>query len=116
MDTKAWAKRQKKKDKARQANLAEAKRLEFEELDQQAEEEARLKEAYGEKDLSGLKVAHGADDFEEGRDVILTLKDSGVLADEGGSRRVFVNAHFLSVKRPADVCELHLLQTTNSKT
>lgn len=34
---------------------------------------------YGENDLAGLKVAHDTDQFEEGEDVILTLKDSRIL-------------------------------------
>lgn len=33
-------------------------------------------------DLAGLKVSHAADEFKEGEDIILTLKDSRVLADE----------------------------------
>lgn len=41
--------------------------------------------AYGEEDLSGLKVGHRTDDFEAGEDTILTLKDSGVLAEDGES-------------------------------
>jgi U4/U6.U5 tri-snRNP-associated protein 1 len=36
-------------------------------------------------DLAGLKVGHGAEDFETGEDVILTLKDSKVLGEDGKS-------------------------------
>ena len=39
--------------------------------------------AYGEEDLTGLRVSHATGDFEEGEDVVLTLKDSRVLAGEG---------------------------------
>lgn len=37
-------------------------------------------------DLLGIKVGHGADDFEAGEDVILTLKDGKVLGEDGMSR------------------------------
>lgn len=36
-------------------------------------------EAYTAKDLKGLAVTHGAQDFQEGQEVILTLKDSSIL-------------------------------------
>lgn len=39
--------------------------------------------SYGESDLKGIKVAHDQDDFEEGEETVLTLKDSRVLDDEG---------------------------------
>ena len=34
-------------------------------------------------DLAGIKVGHGADDFEAGEDIILTLKDGKVLGEDG---------------------------------
>ncbi|KAM0752196.1 SART-1 protein [Meredithblackwellia eburnea MCA 4105] len=73
-DTKAWVKRQKKRAK----ELAAKKAKELEEMDKQYEEQ----DAYGEEDLAGLKVAHGEDDFEEGEETVLTLKDSRILDDE----------------------------------
>lgn len=76
-DAKAWVKKQKKRAK----ELAAKRAKEQEEMDRQAEEEGLAK--YGEEDLKGLKVAHTQDDFEEGEDTILTLKDSRVLDDEG---------------------------------
>ncbi|GJN89245.1 hypothetical protein Rhopal_002224-T1 [Rhodotorula paludigena] len=79
IDNKAWIKRQKK----RQKELAEKRARELEEADRLAEEEERQRaEQYGEKDLEGLKVAHGADAFEEGEDTVLTLKDTRILDDE----------------------------------
>jgi U4/U6.U5 tri-snRNP-associated protein 1 len=36
-------------------------------------------------DLAGIKVGHGAEDFEAGEDIILTLKDSKVLGEDGKS-------------------------------
>lgn len=39
--------------------------------------------SYTSKDLKGLKVRHNADDIVEGREVVLTLKDTSVLDDDG---------------------------------
>lgn len=36
-------------------------------------------------DLAGIKVSHDADDFDEGEEHILTLKDSRILDGEGPS-------------------------------
>ena len=33
---------------------------------------------YGSKDLAGLRIEHGASEFEDGSSVIVTLKDSGM--------------------------------------
>lgn len=74
-EARAWVKRQKK----RQKELA-AKRLKEEE-----EQEKLMAQvaSYGEEDLSGIKVGHGQDDFEEGEETILTLKDGRILDDQG---------------------------------
>lgn len=77
-DAKAWVKRQKKRAK----ELAAKREKDLEEEERRAAEEGSASR-YGEDDLRGLKVAHGADDFEEGEDHVLTLKDSRVLDDEG---------------------------------
>ncbi|OCF61175.1 U4/U6.U5 tri-snRNP-associated protein 1 [Kwoniella mangroviensis CBS 10435] len=69
LDTKSWIKQQKKREKLRAAELARRAK-EMEEAD---------KAIYDERDLSGLKVGHDVDDFEEGEDVILTLKDNRIL-------------------------------------
>lgn len=75
-DTKAWVKRQKKRAK----ELAAKREKDQEEMDNLAEQ--GLAE-YGERDLTGIKVAHEQDDFEEGEETVLTLKDSRILDDEG---------------------------------
>lgn len=75
LDTAAWLKKQKKRAKQREKELAERRAREMEEADRAA--------AYDERDLAGLKVGHGAEAFETGEDVILTLKDSRVLGDDG---------------------------------
>ncbi|KAK4053274.1 hypothetical protein OIO90_004048 [Microbotryomycetes sp. JL221] len=76
-DTKAWVRRQKKRAK----ELAEKRAKELEEQERLAEQQGLPK--YGEEDLAGIKVAHGQDDFDEGEETILTLKDSRILDDEG---------------------------------
>ncbi|KIR34051.1 U4/U6.U5 tri-snRNP-associated protein 1 [Cryptococcus deuterogattii MMRL2647] len=73
LDAKSWIKKQKKREKQRAREIAAMQARDKEEQD-------RL--MYGEEDLAGLKVGHGVEEFEEGEDVILTLKDTGVL--EGG--------------------------------
>ncbi|KAL8292629.1 hypothetical protein RQP46_001241 [Phenoliferia psychrophenolica] len=75
-DAKAWVKKQKKRAK----ELAAKRAKDLEEMDRRIEEEGKI--GYGEADLKGIKVAHGQDDFEEGEETILTLKDSRVLDDE----------------------------------
>lgn len=46
---------------------------------------------YRDRDLSGLTVDHDMDDFQEGRSVILTLRDKDVLDEEDGDTLVNVN-------------------------
>ncbi|GAA5981683.1 hypothetical protein JCM10908_004565 [Rhodotorula pacifica] len=78
-DAKAWVRRQKKRAK----ELAAKRAKEQEEEDRlAAQEEDERATKYGEQDLAGLKVAHGADDFGEGEDTVLTLKDSRILDDD----------------------------------
>lgn len=76
-DAKAWVKKQKKRAK----ELAAKRAKEQEEMDRRFEEEGLPQ--YGEEDLKGIKVAHGEDDFDEGEETVLTLKDSRILDDEG---------------------------------
>ncbi|KAL7418367.1 hypothetical protein Q5752_006825 [Cryptotrichosporon argae] len=73
LSAKSWLKQQKKRAKRHAEDALEKKRREQEEQDAMV---------YDERDLAGLKVAHGADDFETGEDVVLTLKDSRVLGDD----------------------------------
>lgn len=73
-----WVKQSRKRAKERAAELEKMKQRERE-----MEERDREAAKYGEEDLAGLKVAHGEDDFEEGKDVVLTLADRKVLEDDG---------------------------------
>lgn len=76
-DNRVWIKLQKKRAK----ELAKKREQDLIEADIRDQQQ----ESYGEKDLVGLKVDHQADDFEEGEDVVLTLKDNRILDDEGES-------------------------------
>lgn len=73
-----WIKKQRKAAKLRAIELEKLKARE-KELEERDREALR----YGEDDLAGLKVGHGVADFQEGEDVILTLKDGRVLEDGG---------------------------------
>lgn len=72
LSAKNWIKTQKKRAGKREKELAERRQREMDEAD---------RVAYGEDDIVGLKVTHGADAFEEG-ETILTLKDTRVLDGE----------------------------------
>jgi U4/U6.U5 tri-snRNP-associated protein 1 len=75
LDAASWVKKLKKRQKAHEKELAERRQREMEEADKAGD--------YDERDLTGLKVSHGADEFNEGEEIVLTLKDSRVLAGEG---------------------------------
>lgn len=51
---------------------------------------------YTEKHLKGLQVDHNIDNFQEGRSVVLTLKDSEIL---GEGEDVLVNVNMLDDER-----------------
>ncbi|KAK4685834.1 U4/U6.U5 tri-snRNP-associated protein 1, partial [Tremellales sp. Uapishka_1] len=73
LSAKNWIKKQKRRAKEREKELALKRQKDMEEADQAV---------YDENDLTGIKVAHGADDFQEGEEIILTLKDGKVLDGE----------------------------------
>lgn len=97
LDTKSWAKKLAKRAKQREQELAAKRQKEMEEADQAV---------YDERDLTGLKVTHGTDEFESGEDVVLTLKDSKVLEGDGESRN-------LTCRRRADQESEDELQNVN---
>ena len=76
-DTKKWAKKLKKKQKLAADKIAKQQL----ELDNQF-----IQSDYNETDLKGLKVNHDIDQFEEGKEHILTLKDTDVLDEESGDQ------------------------------
>ncbi|XP_023236916.1 U4/U6.U5 tri-snRNP-associated protein 1-like [Centruroides sculpturatus] len=66
------------------------------------EEEFNMKKKaeknYGSKDLKGLVVGHSQEKFEEGQNIILTLKDKGVLEE---SEDVLENVNFIDNEKAA---------------
>ncbi|TQN73772.1 U4/U6.U5 tri-snRNP-associated protein snu66 [Colletotrichum shisoi] len=76
VDAKAWLKAQKKRQKA----IDKARKLE----EEQAAAEAAVLAAveYTSKDLAGVKVAHELDNFLDGDEQILTLKDATIDQNE----------------------------------
>ncbi|GFS11714.1 U4/U6.U5 tri-snRNP-associated protein 1 [Elysia marginata] len=95
----AWVRKSRKIEKEKE--LAEKRAKMLEEMDEDfgigglVEEEFKRekdqKQAYRSQDLSGLRVEHAMDKFEEGRGVILTLKDKGILDEEQDDVLVNVN-------------------------
>ena len=75
-DDLAWLKNSKKR--AKQIAKAEQTQRELEERERQAKEAMQ----YTEADLAGVKVGHEVDQFEDGEDQILVLKDTAVDAED----------------------------------
>ncbi|KAF9099428.1 hypothetical protein BGX23_002446 [Mortierella sp. AD031] len=71
-----WTMKSRAKEKERQAAAAAKREKELRELDEAYQAE------YDEDQLSGLRVGHDMDDFAEGEERILTLKDSTILENE----------------------------------
>lgn len=93
-DVEKWVKKMKANDKERK--LADKRAKMLEEMDNElglgelVEEEFQVKKEYTSTDLRGLKVQHNATSFKEGRTIILTLEDKGVL-EEGVQTLINVN-------------------------
>lgn len=76
----------------------------LEELDEQfgigevveSEQRAKRMRQYTEKNLRGLRVDHDLENFDEGKSVVLTLKDQGVLDEDDD---VLVNVNMLDDER-----------------
>ncbi|KAL3317639.1 hypothetical protein Ciccas_003704 [Cichlidogyrus casuarinus] len=81
--TTTWIERVKNKKKMREE--AERKAKELEELDNEFGVSDLVKETasrrYDSADLTGIQIEHGLDRFQEGRSLIMTLKDSRVLEE-----------------------------------
>jgi U4/U6.U5 tri-snRNP-associated protein 1 len=70
----------------------------------------KVKAAYGAADMAGMKIHHSAADFAEGEAAILTLKDTGVLDEEGddpdgGGGNELINADLSEKERAAELAE-----------
>ncbi|XP_008314817.1 U4/U6.U5 tri-snRNP-associated protein 1 [Cynoglossus semilaevis] len=87
-DTAAWVEKSRKLSKEKE--MAEKRAKLLEEMDEEfgvsslvEEEFANIKnDAYTSQDLKGLKVQHKVESFDEGKTVILTLEDKGVLEEK----------------------------------
>ncbi|CAL1527625.1 unnamed protein product [Lymnaea stagnalis] len=97
-DAKAWVLKSRKLQQEREMADKRAKMLE--EMDEDfgigtlVDQEFKKDKRYSSQDLTGLKVEHAMDKFDEGRNVILTLKDKGqncVLDEEEGDVLINVN-------------------------
>ena len=83
-DLKSWIKRTKKRE--RELAAKRARELELQDIQFQNEYTTgamSFDSAYGVDHLEGLKVGHDFADIEEGDSLILTIKDKGVLDDDG---------------------------------
>ena len=65
-----------------QARLLEEMDKDFESEDVTMESRKETKPLYTSTSLSGLRVEHKEDHFREGKEVVLTLKDSNILNDD----------------------------------
>ncbi|KAL8850425.1 MAG: hypothetical protein Q9221_004657 [Calogaya cf. arnoldii] len=74
LDTKTWLLQQKKRQRKLERERLRKLEKKLEEREQAADHTA--------EDLAGVKVAHGLDDFENGGEQILTLKDAGIDENE----------------------------------
>lgn len=96
-DMVAWVRKNRKAQKDREKAEKTAKMLE--EMDEEfgignlvdEEFQTKPKNNYTSKDLKGLKVQHNTERFKEGKTVILTLQDKGVLDDDDDDTLVNVN-------------------------
>lgn len=107
-DTAAWIERSRKlqaeKDKAeKRAKLLAEMDEEFG-VSNLVEEEFGQKKAYSSQDLQGLTVEHNLEAFTEGKSVILTLKDKGVLDEDEAD--VLVNVNMIDKERADKNVEL----------
>ncbi|XP_074029658.1 U4/U6.U5 tri-snRNP-associated protein 1 [Leptinotarsa decemlineata] len=101
-DILSWVDKSREIDKAKKDAEKRARMLE--ELDSQfgindiveSERREKMRSGYTAKHLKGLTVQHDLDSFGEGRSVVLTLKDKGVLEDD---EDVLVNVNMIDDER-----------------
>lgn len=109
-DTAAWIERSRKLQQEKE--MAEKRAKLLEEMDQEFGVSSLVEEEFGQKkkvsysarDLKGLTVEHTIDSFQEGQTVVLTLKDKGVLEEEGGD--VLVNVNMVDLEKAKKNVEL----------
>ncbi|XP_069821336.1 U4/U6.U5 tri-snRNP-associated protein 1 [Dendropsophus ebraccatus] len=107
-DTAAWIERSRKLQAEKEKAEKRAKLLA--EMDEEfgvsnlVEEEFGQKKAYSSQDLQGLTVEHNLESFTEGKTVILTLKDKGVLDEDESD--VLVNVNMIDKEKAEKNVEL----------
>ncbi|XP_078284258.1 LOW QUALITY PROTEIN: U4/U6.U5 tri-snRNP-associated protein 1-like [Rhinoraja longicauda] len=108
-DAVAWVEKSRKQQKEKE--MAEKRARLLEEMDEEfgvsslIEEELRTEKqtAYTSQDLKGLTVQHDINAFQEGQAVVLTLKDRGVLEEEGD---ILVNVNMVDKERAEKNAEM----------
>lgn len=109
-DTAAWVEKSRKISKEKE--MAEKRAKLLEEMDEEfgvsslVEEDfaQSRKEAYTARDLKGLKVQHKVESFTEGKSVILTIQDKGVLEEE--EEDVLINVEMVDKEKAEKNVEL----------
>ncbi|XP_002737972.2 U4/U6.U5 tri-snRNP-associated protein 1-like [Saccoglossus kowalevskii] len=109
----AWVQKSRKIEKEKELAAKRAKLLE--EMDEEfgigelvddefGSADKRRQQAYTAKDLRGLRVEHSKESFKEGRDIVLTLKDKDVLAEDGDD--ILTNMNIIDYEKAAKNVEL----------
>ncbi|KAG8437856.1 hypothetical protein GDO86_008524, partial [Hymenochirus boettgeri] len=107
-DTAAWIEKSRKLQMEKE--IAEKRAKLLAEMDEEfgvsnlVEEEFGQKKHYSSQDLQGLTVEHKIESFTEGKTVILTLKDKGVLDEDDSD--VLVNVNILDKEKAEKNVEL----------
>lgn len=82
---------QMKAEANKRAQILEEMDNQYEVKENTRKERIEKHKVYRENNLKGLRVEHGTESFQEGKTIILTLKDQDVLDDENGDTLVNVN-------------------------
>ncbi|CAF0730011.1 unnamed protein product [Adineta ricciae] len=116
----SWVEKMRQMEEEKRRAAARAKQLE--QMDEEFsvgnvmrdEAEKRKHRKYGAKDLTGLRIEHSIDEFKEGQQVILTLKDKKILSDkkagedddEDDDEDVLINVNITDNERAKERVEL----------
>ncbi|QDZ19424.1 U4/U6.U5 tri-snRNP-associated protein [Chloropicon primus] len=82
-DVRSWIKKSRKKEREEALRTQQALQDQEEFGDDDFAGQGSKRRRYASSELKGLKIGHDAQQFREGSQVILTLKDQGVLDDDG---------------------------------
>ncbi|KAI8068548.1 SART-1 protein [Gongronella butleri] len=84
----AWIARSREKEKQRALQAAKAK-----------QGKQQQQQAYSSTELEGIKVGHAMDEFVEGAETILTIKDRGILDDDADDADMLTNVNLEDKER-----------------